>query len=318
MSPSPPHRALYHLRSKDTNEVESALQLLEEHGQELGIARYDIQGTSIEDIFLSLMHDPEKTLEEEKTDLAVEETPSATQTQKSDDAASPASLEHIGVNLSPSLHLSNGRKLSPLRQATTIFHKRCLILRRSWLTLILMLIVAIAGACVPLFFMANRPQSCTTRFVNSTSLSLYLPTSPVSFLSFLDSANAIRRYPPGLIRELGNSTALIAGRNFTSPDAFVSGIRANYRNLTRGGISLNGTNQALVAWEASPPGITGPIMLNLVSNLLFNRILGSDPSSPTLIQAYYEAFPAVDTETLVALKWVGFFGATMVCAYPHT
>ncbi|VDB86266.1 unnamed protein product [Peniophora sp. CBMAI 1063] len=314
MSTSPPHRAFYHLRSKETGEVERALQVLEEHGQDLGIARYDIQGTSIEDIFLNLMHDPEKTLEDEKVDPVVEEASTVTPTQKSDGAASPA-LDHVGVNLSSTLHLSNGRKLSPLRQATTIFHKRYLVFRRSWLTPILMLIVAIAGACVPLFFMANRPQSCTTRFVNSTSLSLYLPTSPISFLSFLDSANAIRQYPPGLIRELGNSTALIAGQNYSSLNAFTSGIRANYRNLTRGGISLPDTNQALVAWEASPPGITGPIMLNLASNLLFNRVLNSGPSAPTLIQAYYEAFPAVDTETLVALKWVGFFGAAMA-VYP--
>lgn len=102
------------------------------------------------------------------------------------------------MNLSPTLHLSNGRKLLPLWQATTIFHKRCLVARRSWLTPLIMLIVAIAGACVPLFFLANIAQSCTTRFVASTSLCLYLPTSFISFLSFLDSANAIRQYPPGL------------------------------------------------------------------------------------------------------------------------
>ena len=55
MSPSPPHRAFYHLHSKDTSEVERILQLLEEQGPELGVARYDIQGTSIEDIFLNLI-----------------------------------------------------------------------------------------------------------------------------------------------------------------------------------------------------------------------------------------------------------------------
>lgn len=80
MSVSSPYRALYHLRSTETGGVERTLQLLEEHGQEFGIARYDIQGTSIEDIFLNLMHDPEKTSEEEKLDSAVEETPSATHT----------------------------------------------------------------------------------------------------------------------------------------------------------------------------------------------------------------------------------------------
>lgn len=57
-------------------------------------------------------------------------------------------------------------------------------------------------------------------------------------------------------------------------------------------------------------------MLNLASNLLYNTALnatGKTPPVPSLILANYQTFPGIAAGTLVALKWVAFFGAAMVC-----
>ena len=75
------------------------------------------------------------------------------------------------------------------------------------------------------------------------------------------------------------------------------------------------SGQSLFAWEATPPGLTGLVMLNLVSNLLYNTALNSTSraaASPSIILANYQMFPGIAAGTLVALKWVAFFGAAMV------
>lgn len=78
-------------------------------------------------------------------------------------------------------------------------------------------------------------------------------------------------------------------------------------------------DSSLFAWEASSPGYTGASMLNLVSNVLYNRALnttgqGSDDVDP-LIQSTLQTFPTANAGTLFALKWIAFFGAAMVSEY---
>ena len=53
------------------------------------------------------------------------------------------------------LDLTPARPTSLLYQSLTLFYKRLLILRRSWLSPLLAVIVACCGACIPLFFMNN-------------------------------------------------------------------------------------------------------------------------------------------------------------------
>ncbi|KAI0321250.1 hypothetical protein OF83DRAFT_1100473 [Amylostereum chailletii] len=296
---SPPNHASFHLKTRQTDTVENVLHLLDSEGHTHGVASYDIQGTSIEDIFLGLMHTPELvskagTLEEGTLSSSVDGT------------QSPAILR-----------LTDGRKMSPFQHALTIFHKRALIARRSWLTPTLLVLVAIAGSCIPLFFIAGRPQSCTTTFEAADSEELYLPNSPLNLFQFSRSANILEA-PPGITASLPTIDNVII-RNITDNVTFVQTIQQNYRNLSRGGISVDtGSRASLVAWEASPPGLMGPTLLNLASNILYNQALnasGSGSSSPNLIQANYQSFPAVDTGTLVALKWIGFFGAALA-VYP--
>jgi ATP-binding cassette, subfamily A (ABC1), member 3 len=50
--------ASYHLRNKDTAQVEKVLQLLENEKNQFHVASYDVLGTTIENIFLDLMWHP--------------------------------------------------------------------------------------------------------------------------------------------------------------------------------------------------------------------------------------------------------------------
>ncbi|KAJ7077598.1 hypothetical protein C8R43DRAFT_1178602, partial [Mycena crocata] len=119
------------------------------------------------------------------------------------------------------------------------------------------------------------------------------------------------------ITDLGNTTALQPFNIFDVADnaTFVSTIQNNFRNLTTGGISFDtASGNLLFAWEASPPGLMGPTMLNLASNILFNHALNTSGRAgvrPTLILPTYQSFPPVDAGTLVALKWIAFYSAVM-------
>ncbi|KAF4573510.1 hypothetical protein EYR36_008028 [Pleurotus pulmonarius] len=296
---SSPFLVCFHLKTREPAAVEQVLRLLEEEKQILGIASYEVLGTSIEDIFLDLMarHD---------------DHPGTA------DKASLSSTSSPGKPNTQGLELASGRSVSPLQQAFTIFRKRVLIARRSWLSPLLAVLIAIAGSTIPLVFIANREQTCTVRFRNSTNIALFLPESSLIPFGFGNGSRVVVS-PPAIVSSLGNSTRFLRVNDVADNTSFVATIEHNYRNLSLGGISLDvESSNSLVAWEASSPGLMGPAMLNLASNILYNRALnssGNSASTPNIIQASYEAFPAINAGTLVALKWVAFFGAAMA-VYP--
>jgi ATP-binding cassette, subfamily A (ABC1), member 3 len=286
----------YHLKTRDAVIVGKVLQLLDREKATYGITSYDVLGTSIEDIFLELMakNDDVHGIEE----------------QYRRDTLTPDKMEGPAE-----MDLASGRPMSPLQQAITIFYKRCLIARRSWLTPVLTILIAIAGSTIPLVFLSSTQQTCIRRFQNSTDIPLFLPFSSVVPFTPGPSSTVLTS-PPGIASTLGNSTAFLRVNNVADNSTFVNTIIQNYRNLSLGGVSIDlGTRASLIAWEASPPGYTGPTLLNLATNILFNNALnasGNVASTPTLIQANYSPFPAIGGGTLVSLKWIAFFCAVMV------
>ncbi|KAF9067262.1 P-loop containing nucleoside triphosphate hydrolase protein [Rhodocollybia butyracea] len=306
LSVTSPRQVSYHLKSKDSEVVESVLEMLDREGDAYKIASYDVLSTSIEDIFLDLMQKDEvnKAIVSEEGE------------RKSQDLSESSSS--VPDAYAAPLNLSSGQAISPFRQALIIFHKRVLIARRSWLPLALAVLVAVAGSTIPLVFLSGRAPSCLTTFANTTTLPLYLPESPIDPFSLAESSRVLET-PPGITSTLGNSTFIFRIRDVTDNTTFVNDIKQNFLNLSLGGISLDvNSGAALVAWEATPPGLTGPAMLNLASNVLYNHALNSTgfgSGVPTLIRANYEDFPPVAAGTLVALKWVAFFGAAMA-VYP--
>ncbi|KIM45099.1 hypothetical protein M413DRAFT_65825 [Hebeloma cylindrosporum] len=290
------HQSCFHLKTRDSNIIRQVLELLDDEIRSGGIASYDILGTTIEDIFLELMA---------KNETSEDEKPSH------DTSPSPSPKDAC-------LDLPTGRPVSPLKQAFTIFHKRLLIARRSWLTPVLTILVAVAGACIPIVFIAGKQQSCVRRFRNTTSIPLYFPSSPIVPFTFGTSSRVLTS-PPDVVQTLGSSTIFFRTANTHDNATFIDSISRNYRNLSLGGISIDMISGAsLVAWEASPPGLTGPTMLNLASNILYNRALnasGNGARTASIIRANYASFPPLAAGTLVSLRWIVFFGAVMA-VYP--
>ncbi|KAG1747606.1 hypothetical protein EDB19DRAFT_1685642 [Suillus lakei] len=166
----------------------------------------------------------------------------------------------------------------------------------------------------PLIFLSGQATTCTLQFDNETVIPLYFPASPIYLLA-TEPGTRILESPPNIIATLGKTTSFLKTENIPNNATFVSTIDQDYLNLAFGGISIDTqTGDSLFAWEASPPGFTGPTMMNLVTNILYNMALntsGNAASTPSLIYANYASFPHLAAGTLVDLKWVAFFGAAM-------
>jgi len=294
----------YHLKTRDVGAVRKILSFLDDEVRRQTVTTYDILGTTIEDIFLNLMNKEDAISAEEMKYTESSET-----------------MVNVPLPLcKPSVtNLPNGRPVSAFRQAFTIFYKRLLIARRSWLTPLLTVAVAVAGACIPLVFIKGRQETCVKQYRNTTLIPLYLPTSPIVPLT-LGPSSRLYENPPQIVETLGNSTWLLRTTGIDGHDAFTGFISNNYHNLSLGGVSMDlETGDSLIAWEASPPGVTGAAMLNMATNVLYNRALndsGIAGPNPVIIRANYAAFPRVASSTLSTLRWVMFFGGAMVC-YIH-
>jgi ATP-binding cassette subfamily A (ABC1) protein 3 len=313
---------VFHLKTKDASIVRSALVIVDEPDFSASIASYHVQGASIEGIFLDLMAAESGTPEEEKTAEPEKVQEEELKSPGHDSLPSDADVPQ----LAPALNLTDGRSKSPLVQTFTIFHKRMLIARRSWLIPLIAILVAVCGACIPLVFLTDREQSCVRRFVPSYAEPLYLPFSPITFsvqdpnpnvTTPVDPSSQVYVSPPGVLHSLGPSVQNLSTADVSDNATFLNTIKSNYRNLMLGGVSFDfAHNTSLFAWEASAPGDTGPTMLTLISNVLYNRAINASGTAtvPHLITPYYEAFPPVAAGTLVALKWVAFFGAALAVA----
>jgi ATP-binding cassette subfamily A (ABC1) protein 3 len=284
------HHASYHLKAKDTAIVEQVLTVLDSERSRLGIASCDVHGSTIEDIFLDLMTRPDDPQAEIHSSPNFVSAPQA-----------PAALE-----------MDDGRAMNSWQQAWTIFYKRALVFRRSWLAFLLLLSITISASCIPLTFMSKRSKSCVKTVLQTIYFPLYLPDF-VPYPGFTYNATDLIASPPGIISTLGNTTNSIPVTYVPDNATFVSTIDAMYRNMSLGGVSLDlQTGGSLVAWETNPPGLTGAAMLNLATNILFNRALNATGGNATLIEAQYSPFPPVIAGTFLALKWLIFFGAGMV------
>ncbi|KAF7302856.1 hypothetical protein MKEN_01247800 [Mycena kentingensis (nom. inval.)] len=322
MSLAAAHQPLYHLKAKDPAVVNDVLRLLDAEKEKFGVASYDVLGTSIEDIFLALMKKEDITEKGKEKDEA-----------DSDLGAYPPSA-------SKTLNLASGRATSPLRQALTIFHKRCMVLRRSWLSPLIGLAIVLCGAIIPLVLIKTRPRSCTPAAFAEEEDSLtrrYLNIAP-----FGNQAHAKRQfsYPQGpallvapailgdAMNILGNTSYGYSSFGFeATPVAdnatFVSRITNEYENIAAGGLSVDlVTGQALIAYEASPGSYVGKQLLRLTSTILLNlptiqsslasgNVSGLANVDPTFFTLNYNTFPVVNAGTLIALKWLVFYGGVM-------
>ena len=281
---SSPFLISYHLMSKDAMVVENILRIFDQHADAYFIDSYDIRGTSIEDVFLDLMN------REQSKEVVTSQGDEATEGSLSGEP----------------LELSGSRKRTPISQALTIFHKRALIGRRAWLSLLMAVGVAIAGSCIPLFFLDGSPVSCVRTYQPLTRIPLFLPDL------FIEDDILIA--PASTATTLGSLAGDLTIYPISDNQEFISTIQQNYRNIPLGGISLDlSSGQSLIAWETDPPGISALVLLNLVSNIVYNvRLNATSPGTTSIIGANYATFPLRAVRALMSLRWLIFFGAAMV------
>ncbi|KAH6912539.1 nod factor export ATP-binding protein I [Coprinopsis sp. MPI-PUGE-AT-0042] len=300
---------VYLLQTKDTGIVRSVLNLLDSGREMYNIASYDILGTTLEDIFLDVMAKngipavvaPEEGDADDTEDHAQEAR--ATADDGEDDAAA-------------SFELGHGRPVSPFRQALTIFHKRCLVARRSWLSPLITITVAVAGSCIPLLLIVNYTPSCTRDLqeYETRANPMFVPAILGNFGSPWNSETVPGRtvlHPRGLIDIFGtNATDILTPRNISdTPDAFFEEVKANYTDLYFA-LSLDeASGQTIFGWTASFGSNWGSASLNLASNALLNREIGGNSSvfiMPHTAQLYGRGgYP------IASLPWAAFFGVFM-------
>ena len=301
------HSVTFALRTKDTTVVQQILAGLENEEKNGKISGYEVNDTSLEDIFLDLMGKDRELHEDDEQGSSSDEN--------LDDGESIPVTSADPANPHPTpLDLTPARPTSLLYQSLTIFYKRLLVLRRSWLSPLLAVVIACCGACIPLIFLDDRVSTCAIVFRPTRISPLWLPLSEIGEQAWLASMSPLtddqpidigdvipRIAPPGVLDVLDPSITLIPTVKLADRPSFVGNIGRSVRNLSTGGIWVDtSSRQALLAYEATDI-LSGPTMLNLVNNVLFSSVGGANG---TTIVANYMPFPLRITQGLSALKWV--------------
>lgn len=316
-NPDDSEQGAYILHSKSAHVVGHVLDALEERKEELGVEGYDVRGTTMEAIFLELMGTGEGEEVPETDELAAVRSKDRESAKVAGDASASAPvLDRAPLpDARGPLPLSDGRKTSPFRQALTGFHKRALILKRSWLSYLLMVAIALAGACIPLIFMKDRADTCSIAEDIEYIAPLYIPAAGASLLPSI-GGQILAAYtpiisPPGLLGALGTG---VPQNPVADASAFASTLEQTYKNLSLGGLEVESGRQATVAWEASPGSVSGMALLNLASNVLIGQALGGQ-AVPRIV-AYFQNLPGtwiVGTVSLICflsyayINWIWVF-----------
>jgi ABC-type multidrug transport system ATPase subunit len=210
----------------------------------------------------------------------------------------------------PIADLTEGRRTSALLQAGVLWRKRMLVARRGWAVPFLAAVLAIGGACIPLFFINNRQNRCVRNDHEDMRYSLFLPISPFSW----NQTGRTYVAPPEALASL--QYPMPGAYPLQDNSAFRTSIEATYGLIDTGGVSVQPDNTTTFAWEASPGNIAGNVMLNLASNTMFNialnksrRAVGYGPH----INGEIQPMPSTTPRGIgPAIKWISFFGSSMV------
>lgn len=310
--------------SSDVADARKLVNLVHSHRRETGGEwGYQVNSATLEQVFLDLNTEtpsPESSVPDLSPAGAGGSRPPSTPSGDKDLVPSQSTSEKDLEASTPSsalptlvtpLALTTGKKPSYLLaipvDAWTIFRKRLLVMRRSWLLPLIGVVVVICAAIVPLFFMKDRKQTCA--FVTTERR--------LQHLTYPRSAYPLVLSPVVLAPQdaFGNLT-LPSIYVTTVPDnnSFIDLFSNNYTNLSFGGISLPSTSgdggQPIFAWEGTSLTNKGPSLLNLLSNALLDRLIDHNATTTNdyfRINLDFRYLPSPSFQsTAQAMKWIGF------------
>jgi len=295
---------------------------------------YQVNSSTLEDVFLDLNTDIPVSEEQDPDSVAtalaptVEITPAESKADSANDIRDEKDLygekdmEAVPAAGSTAyLDLTPGRKGNYFAaipgDAWTITRKRMLVFRRSWILPVLGILMVICATCIPLFYLGSRGQTCDLitreRFIQPL-------TYPRSFYPL--------RFPPLLVAPasaLGVDASAFGNIVETVSDnaTFVETLENNRKGYPFGGISLNpdANGQSLFAWEGSAVLNKGLSALNLLSNQLLNRL--SPPTGTALTDGFrinldFQFLPTPSfRSTAEAMRWIAFLWVQLGVPFDH-
>lgn len=295
----------------DARSVETlaiALQRLRTHGNPL---HFQVGSTSLEDVFLDLNAERQASrttsITEDDTSMSQagdgEKFYEAKEVQSRTDDPE-ASMPELGAGKG-TLALSPGARRGKLRtwagQAGTIFMKRLMVLRHSWLLPALGLIATLLLFGIPLTFLTERTAGCAYMADTEELLPLSYPSAvglgaQPAVLSFGDS---------GLQPWADRSYLSYTKRD--DRDQWSSYLKSNMSKERLGGVSFaNVTQEQILAFEGSPRRNKGTVMMNLFSNSVLQQMAPAQ-GSRWRISTYFQYIPGQDfSNTGSSLKWLVF------------
>ncbi|KAK8222777.1 nod factor export ATP-binding protein I [Phyllosticta capitalensis] len=294
-----PHQVLFDQTVYQVADSAQAAELTAKLEDE-GLSQYQVNGPTIEDVFLRLAEEVEVAPDNDDNHP---EPVKAGQNASSHVAVSEQSSAMEAKQEAEPIALSKGRSTSFFEQTYVLFHKRMLILANNWMPYAAaVLIPIIAAGLTTLFLHGFTGASCDpgASASNPTTVSLALdvfsgddiliPVGPSSRVS----VDTISKSFPLTARDL---------HFVESSGEFTSYIQINFGNATPGGFFLDST--PTMAYIANGGVYYALMTQNLLDNVLYN----------TTIQTQFQSFAvpfspnAGDT-----LQLILYFGLAM-CAY---
>lgn len=271
----------------------------------LGDFTYQVNSATLEEVFLDL------NAEQPLSDSAVATValPFSFATPLVESEKDIENIDAGSTSGTIPLALSPGRKgygtITHLQDAWTIFLKRWIVVRKSWLLPLIAVAVVVCATTVPLTFIAGRTQSCAIVNRNRIVRPLTYPISAYP-LAFSPVLAAPASYFSPLVSNFPFAERFI--ETVANNATFVSEFDRNLTSITFGGVSLatDQSQPSLFAWEGTGLLLKGLSALNLLTNGLLDQIspLPSNPFRIT-INFQYLASPSF-TSTANAIEWLAF------------
>ncbi|KEF63673.1 ATPase [Exophiala aquamarina CBS 119918] len=290
-----------------------------------GLSEYQVNGPTIEDVFLKVAEEVRNPYSVERTDAAGNDQLQETGSRSSGGEAANDGEKNLPVLVVQDSTLANvpklldGRRISMPRQAVVLFSKRLVVLRRNTLPyLAALLIPIIAAGLVTLFLKNFEKAGCspeqTVDISDIISLSTQIDYQLVAGPRDRLGQESIQTFAASLAGSSGaasvaeNLTQLLDSLHFVDTlDEFNDYIGTNFANVTPGGFFLGDDSSApTFAWRGNGDIAFSVIIQNALDTLLTNVSISNQ----------YQAFDTPWPQDVgKALQLITYFGLAM-SVYP--